>query len=440
MEESPLTSATISFVLNCWIFCDSVITTLPSVFCFFKVLAVHPDYTIRQQIIETLRDRWLPLSPAGWHFVVAGLVRECQLELAMEHVAAMETKGIPIETWLHSLLVYNLCDVEEFDEVLDLMRSRDKQNHEITPDLWKYVLDAASLALHHNMTSYVWTHRVGLGYLQPSDRVCSNVLTVAARVGDSGLATSVFHFLAGTGHSMTLYDYERMADAHVVSGDIFSAFEILCGMHKGGVCVKESSTRSILTYMIRHQVRARDAWAMLKRLQAMKYAIPVLCAKVVIELCEHHSLHDARAVDDGIALYKELYTLCPEGADVSTYNTLINMCRHGKNHVAAMFVIKEMASLGVVPDSTTFEYIILTCLDFGNYASAYMYFRDMLERGCAVGEEGRAGIRRMTAGSTDVYAIKLTSHPHIAEHGMEFGPRPSEPVVTEVGDPVGEQQ
>ncbi|BDD59243.1 hypothetical protein MAP00_004465 [Monascus purpureus] len=379
-----------------------------------QVLAVHPDYVLRQQILDTLRDRWLPLSPAGWHFVIAGLVRERQLELALDHVAAMETKGIPIESWLHSLLVYNLCDVDEFEEVLNLMCSRDRHNH-ITKKLWMYVLDAASTALHHETTSYVWNQQVGLGYLHPPYRVCSNVLTVASRTGDTDLAASVFHYFTETGTPPDLRDYERLAEAHVMSGDLYTAFYVLCNTQKAGIPLEERSTRSVLKYMIQNETDPLDAWAMLKRLKALRCEIPIHCAKVLIDLCEHNALHDPSAMDDGIALYEELYTLCPNGADVSTYNTLIRMCRRGRSHQAVMFVIKEMASLGVVPDSTTFEYIILVCLDVKDYRSAYMYFQDMLERGCFLSEDGRMEIRDLSAGSDDVYAVQLRSHPLIEE-------------------------
>lgn len=57
-----------------------------------------------------MRDRWLTLSPAGWHYVVAGFLREHQFELALDHIGHMERKDIMVEGWLHSLLIYNLCD------------------------------------------------------------------------------------------------------------------------------------------------------------------------------------------------------------------------------------------------------------------------------------------------------------------------------------------
>ncbi|KAJ9300844.1 hypothetical protein DTO271G3_2008 [Paecilomyces variotii] len=374
-----------------------------------RAVAVHPDYLLRQEILHTLRDRWLSLSPPGWHHVVAGLIREHQFELALDHIAHMERKDIPVESWLHSLLVYNLCEVEEFDEVLNLMRDRVNRGHEMTLNLWSYVLDLASEALHHELTTYVWTRVVELGYLNPSRGVCSNVLTLASRTGDTELAASVLRFFEKTGVPFSLEDYEKFVETHLMAGDLYTAFNILCGMHESGTELEESSVRGILTYMIRTGTQPRDAWAMLKRIKSSGKSVPIGCANVVIELCEHASPDGDSAVDQAIRFYKELYTLCPGGADVATYNSIIEICRNAKDTQACMFAIKEMAALGVSPDATTFERLIQMSLDSGNFQSGLMYFRDMTERGFTLTRAAETEIWKQCQQSEDEFASLLRS-------------------------------
>ncbi|KAE8148440.1 hypothetical protein BDV25DRAFT_168409 [Aspergillus avenaceus] len=385
-----------------------------------QVLAVHPDYLMRQDILRTLRDRWLPLSPDGWHYVVAGLVREHQFELALDHVAHMERKAIPIENWLHSMLVYYLCEFQEFDEVIRLMQSRVSQGYDMTPDLWLYVLDVASAATHLEATRFVWQQMVELRYLYPAYEICSNVLTVASRTGDTDLAASVARFLGDSDVPLGMKDYEKIAESHATSGDLNSGFEVLCEMHKAGIELKRSSTAAILTYMIQSRVNPRDAWSMLKQLKASGYEVPLRCALAVIELCEHEALNDPFIVDEGIALYKELYALCVEKANVLVYNSLIGMCRRAKNTDAAMFAVKELATLSVVPNATTFEHLVIMCLEASNFESAFMYHQDLLARELYFCEEVRAEIRRLCIGSNDQYADQLRHHPQIQAEG---GPR-----------------
>lgn len=361
-----------------------------------------------------MRDRWLTLSPAGWHYVVAGFLREHQFELALDHIGHMERKDIMVEGWLHSLLIYNLCDFEEFDEVLRLMQSRVNQGYDMSVDLWMYVLDVASAALHDETIRYVWTQMVQLGYLKPPHEICSNILAVASHTTDTELAASVVRYLAESDTSLEPEDFESLVETHIRAGSLSAAFEVLCSMHKAGIELEENTTRPINGYLIEEKIRPRDAWNLLKWLKVdHKHEIPPACARVVLEICEHEAQNDPFAVDDGIGLYKELYSLCSSGADVSIYNTLISMCRRAQNRNAAMFVVKEMALLGVVPNGGTFERLILMCLDAGNFQSAYMYFQDMLERGFEPEEEAQSEIRDHCSGASDNFAIQLKYHPKI---------------------------
>ncbi|EDP54711.1 pentatricopeptide repeat protein [Aspergillus fumigatus] len=380
-----------------------------------QVLAVHPDYLLRQEILRTLRDRWLPLSPAGWHYVVAGLLRENQFELALDHIAHMERKEIMVENWLHSLLIYNLCDIGDFDEVLRQMRKRTSQGHDMTTELWLYVLDVAVAASHLETTRYVWTQMVQLGYLQPSRVLCSDTLTVAAEKGDTKLASLVIRFLSESDIPLILQDYEKTVEAHVKSGKLSSAFEILCKMHKAGIKLEHSSTRAIFNYMVQTRTSPRQAWAILKKLKSLKYPVPMECAHVVVELCDYESFNDPFAVDEGISLYQELYTLCPGKADVSIYNTLLGMARRAKNIQAGMFAVKEMSSLGVIPNDKTFEHLIMMCLDAGNFESAYRYYQDLVARGFRPDAYTRQQIKSVCSESNDEFAIQLRNDPQMQD-------------------------
>ncbi|EAW14057.1 pentatricopeptide repeat protein [Aspergillus clavatus NRRL 1] len=382
-----------------------------------QALAVHPDYLLRQDILRALRDRWLPLSPAGWHYVVAGLLRENQFELALDHLANMERKEIVIEDWLHGLLIYNLCEIGDFDEVLEQIRKRTSQGHDMTSDLWLYVLDTASAASHIETVQYIWTQRVQLGYLNPSKVLSRNTLTVTGRMGDPQLASFVIRYLSDSGVALVLHDYEKAVEAYAKAGKLSAAFEILCKMHKAGIKLERSSTRAIYNYMVLTKTSPRQAWTILKTLKSLKYTIPMECAHVVIELCDHESFDDPFAVDEGIAFYQELYTLCPGKADLSIYNTLIGMARRAKNIQAGMFAVKEMSSFGVVPNDTTFEHLVMMCLDAGNFESAYMYFQDLVARGFRPRGYMRRKIIEICSASDDPFALQLRNHPRVQDTG-----------------------
>ncbi|KAJ5133231.1 Ribonucleoprotein LSM domain eukaryotic/archaea-type [Penicillium atrosanguineum] len=362
-----------------------------------QAFAVHPDYILRQEVLQKLRDRWLTLSPAGWHFVVVGLLRDHQFELALDQLALMERKEIPVENWLHSSLIYHLCDVEEFDEVYRLMRARVEQGHDMTTALWKHVLGTASTAGHYLATSYVWKRMVELDYLQPSKDVCSKVLTVAELAEDTELANSVFRLMDNKGMTPGQEDYATLIMSKLSAGDLPTAFDVLCAMQQEGTSPNQVATRPMLDYMIKHKTDHREA------------------VQVIADLCHHYVRNDPSVVEDAIGFYKELYTLCPEGANVDVYNSFIMMCRTAGNRAAGMFLVKEMASFNVIPNGTTFESIILMCLDAGNYLSASMYFEDLIKREGSVTRETQKEIRKLCARSVDEYAMRLQYHPKLQE-------------------------
>lgn len=378
---------------------------------------MHPDYLLRQEILRKLRDRWLTLSPAGWHFVVAGLLREHQFELALEQVSMMERKDIPIENWLHSMIIYNLCDFQEFNEVYRLMRARVDQGHDMTLALWMHVLDTASKARHYLMIRYTWQRMVDLDYLHPSADMCCTALELAAAAGDVELANSVFRFFTKNDITTSPTDYKCLVEATVGAGDLPAAFDILCTVHEAGNIPTESLLSPILAHMIESKTDHREAWQMLKQLKNAKRSIPLDAIAVIAELCAQNAQNDPTVVDDAIGFYKETYTLYPEGANVRIYNCLLQMCRHAGNREAGLFLVKEMSSLGVIPDRVTFETLILMCLDAGNYKSANMYFEDQLKRG-DVSPEALCEIRQLCRKSVDEFALRLQYHPRMQEHSQ----------------------
>ncbi|KAI2789189.1 hypothetical protein POX_e07219 [Penicillium oxalicum] len=364
-----------------------------------QALAVHPDFTLRQEVLQKLRDRWLTLSPSGWHFVVAGLLREHKFEMALEQVSLMQRKDIHIENWLHSSIVYSLCDMDELDEVLRLMEVRVHQGHDMTPALWMHVLRVAVEARHYVLARFVWRRRVELGYLHPPSALCSEVLQLAAEFTDLEIAQSILRYRTERALAPSLEDYGQLVLVYVGVDDVWPG-------------VDQATTRPILAYMIRNKTDRREAWQMLKRLHNAKHEVPLACVRVIAELCEHDAHHDPTVVDDAVGFYNEIHTLYSQGADLEIYNILIRMCRVAGKREAGIFLVKEMAKLNVIPNSSTFESIILMCLDAGNYKSALMYLLDLSKREEAViSPRARQEIRKLCAESVNEYALRLQYHP-----------------------------
>lgn len=114
-----------------------------------QVLAVHPDYLLRNQVMQEMKERWLGLSPEGWHSLVVGLLRDRQFEAAMEKLEQMQNDEIHVQPWLYDIFLYQLCEVRELDEAFRILRYRfENRRTEISHSMWYYLLDSFSSNFH----------------------------------------------------------------------------------------------------------------------------------------------------------------------------------------------------------------------------------------------------------------------------------------------------
>lgn len=119
-----------------------------------EALAVHPDYLLRAEILEYMKERWFTLSDRGHNFLVAGLLRERLFEQALEMLEDMCRKKVRVEEWAFSEAMWLLLEFGEVEEafyVLGLKEGTMGTNTagatagvKLSNALWGAMLDAAA--------------------------------------------------------------------------------------------------------------------------------------------------------------------------------------------------------------------------------------------------------------------------------------------------------
>lgn len=341
-----------------------------------RVLAVHPDYLLRSHVLAELRQRWHSLNSNGWHDVVLGLLRDRQLERALDTLEQMLREGVVPHPWLYDIVIYTLCAAEEFDEALRLLQFRiDSDNRPISPTLWAHALDCASRALHHPLTLFAFDARVRSSYLNPSSGVCINILNTAARQGDPYLATSVFQVLSRrSGTPIERHHYEALLETYVVSKDLRKAFTLLGTMEKAGIAPTEGSTRPLFTYLRHSRKYPPYAYKLLCSLRDDGHTILIQAVNVIIESYIHHQNFPA-----ALELYKSMQTLSSSlRPNIATFNALFRGCALHKRKADSMFLAGEMVALEVSPNALTYDRLLLVCLTSDTVLdNAWRYFDEM---------------------------------------------------------------
>ncbi|KAI9807453.1 MAG: hypothetical protein M1833_000198 [Piccolia ochrophora] len=327
-----------------------------------KVLAVHPDYLLRNDMLQAIRDRWLTLSTDGWHDVVAGLFRERQLELAMEKLEHMQNEGMKVETWLYDAAICLLLDLEEVSAALSIVQHRVAQGDDttISGNVWFSLLDIGSRCLHHPSTVYAWRKRVETFYLNPSDGLCLNVLHTAAREGDTDLAADVFRVLSNRNFSFAVAHYEALLEAYCVANDVKMALTVLSVMTGAGRPPEDASMIPLLDLLRRGDASApRRALKILRSLHAEKQPIPTAAVNCIIA-----AFISQDSLTHALQLYNDLNALCPKGPSVFTFNILLHGCVVAARKDTAMFLASELLALNIAPNAQTYDaLVVVSCSD-----------------------------------------------------------------------------
>ncbi len=308
--------------------------------------------------------------------MVAGLVRDRQLEIALDTLGRMRKERVRIEPWLYDMMIYALCSAEEFDSAVTLMEYRMSDGElNISGSLWHYLLDTASRTLHHAATLFAYKARVETSYLNPPAGICINVLSTAARSGDTYLATSVLRVLGQrSGNPIQLHHYEALLETYMVSKDLRTALTLLTIMTAAGHRPTESSTRPIFTHLCQSDTLPARALAMLADLREQDRKVPVQAVNVIMQANIAH-----RDLAAALEIYKTLHTISPGlGPNTATFNNLFRGCAQAARKDLAMFLASEMLALKVAPDALTYDRLILVCLNSeSNIYDAWRYFEEM---------------------------------------------------------------
>ena len=308
--------------------------------------------------------------------MVAGLVRDRQLELALDTLDQMHEEGTKVDSWLYDLVIYTLCSVEEFDSAIKLMQHRISTGEiYISGSVWYYLLDTASRALHHRGTLFAYKGRVESSYLNPPSGVCINILSTAARHGDTYLATSVLRTLGRrSGNPIQQHHFEALLETYITAKDLRTSFTLLTIMAGAGHHPTEASTRPIFTHLSQSPELAATAVSILETLHEQDRQVPIQAVNVIMETYIRH-----RDLASALSIYKTLHrfgeSLAP---DTATFNLLFRGCSQAARKDLAMFLASEMVALKVAPDRLTYDRLTLVCLNSENSIDdAWRYYEEM---------------------------------------------------------------
>ncbi|KAG6057648.1 hypothetical protein E4U17_001107 [Claviceps sp. LM77 group G4] len=347
--------------------------SLPICHSALAALSIHPDYVLRQQVLDAMQDQWFTIGQDAKQSLVLGLLRDEQYELAYLRLSEMVDQNEAIDSWVYDIFIVVFGQLGYFDELLLLLYRRKSfvDEDKDVASLLYYTLDVCSRAFHYRGTVFAWNTIVRTSLLQPSDGVVENVLATAARHGDTALATEALDKISRRTRLLA-HHFEAVAEAFAANNDMDGAFHALCVMHKNGIPIVQANTRGLYEALRRSPELIHIAEESIRSLVSSGQQVPVVAVGVVVEL-----IAETQGTEAALDLYNDVPELCGEPASSTTIQTLIVSSRHMETTRA---LVKDYAALvavggdeGPVRSLHVYNSLIIACVEADDLDLAFRF-------------------------------------------------------------------
>lgn len=142
-----------------------------------------------------MAHRWIPRTLEARHDIIAGLIREGELEKAEDEIARLQKQGFFIQSWLNVLLVHALCDKKDFEAILRVAYRVYDDKGDLPRPTWAYLLQQASENGDYHLMEWLWQQHVEPMYIEPDKQTCINALRLSSQEGKHKLAESIYGVL-----------------------------------------------------------------------------------------------------------------------------------------------------------------------------------------------------------------------------------------------------
>ncbi|KAH6685708.1 pentatricopeptide repeat protein [Plectosphaerella plurivora] len=312
-----------------------------------EALAIHPNYLLRNEVLWAMDNNWSSLDPAGRCSVALGLLRDGQVEMALDAFDDMVHSESPPPPHIFDIFILSLAHQGFHDEAVRMAYEKLLIAGRTLPRaLWLLLLDICSRDFHAPGTQYVWARLPVVDRASIPNGTLLNIVNTAARAGDADMVADATKALADRGASLAAHHYEALVDAFAARRDVPAALRTLCIMHTALSLIGPGSTRSLYILLSAEPTLIDTALDALPQLLRDRF-VPIAAYNVVLE---------AAAEARGFAAAYEIYTAMPlYTADRPTVETLVHLLRRCDDASALRLIVSEQPRLASAANPVMFD-------------------------------------------------------------------------------------
>ncbi|UPL01897.1 hypothetical protein LCI18_012831 [Fusarium solani-melongenae] len=332
-----------------------------------QALAIHPDYVVRQRVIEMMQSYWFEFTRNARQNIIVGMLREGQHELALSKFEEFFEQEGRVELWVYDAFIIEFGRVGLFDGLLEMLKKRRaaKGTDDAFRSLLYHTLDVFSQAYHHEGTVWAWTRTVRTPMHNPSVVTLDNVLGTAARHGDMILAQEVINILRNLDIKISKEHYEALIEASIKAGNLGGAFQHLSAMEQAGLHPDRGSTRTIYKALRENPERIETAVGALEENRGN------LSAQAISVTME--AMAQERGTEAAMPLYRDFAFLSGKNPDHFLFRDLLMNTEQAKTRYTLAKDYSSMFRNEAVSRDTikAYDVMILACLEFDDLNVAF---------------------------------------------------------------------
>ncbi|OJA18630.1 hypothetical protein AZE42_01776 [Rhizopogon vesiculosus] len=324
------------------------------------------------EILEKMDAVGIPPDGRTFQLMIQRFTTAGNLEFALQCVYQLGTRGLALELTLAQDVIKLAAELGFPRLALDLAENFEATSvRRLNPDVWMRCLASSAEALYAQGVQPCWQKVVGELNLTPDEGLCIEVLHTAGRHGLSDLATDVIRVLRIIGADWQEYHFAPLIEALCNAGKLKDAFGTLDLMRSSNIFPTASTAHPIYDFLKKDIDKLDSAWKLLDKLRSEGKTIDRTAINAIIRAAI--SLSDLQRA---VGAYKAFpdYNCIP---DIDTFNTLLTGCIAASHRELGDRLLLELKELGIKPDATTYERIILLCLTQDTYEDAFFYLEEM---------------------------------------------------------------
>ncbi|GAA5800095.1 hypothetical protein HPULCUR_005517 [Helicostylum pulchrum] len=325
------------------------------------------------RVRNEMKEKKIPFTSQSYYYILHCLCRADQLEYALDTLDEMKKTNVQPNLHSYAIMIGGCLRLSDAATAFDLLKEAESSGLavESQPRVYMDVMRVGATNDSLDIVNYCWDKAVSKYSMRPDEGTCLNVLRVAAKLGDTKLATDVIRQLSTSGYPYKEHYFTPLMEAFTVKNDLKNAFNVLDIMRVSGIPPSMRATLPIRKHLDRDVEAIDQAYYLLEEMKKEGKTVDISAFNVVVGACA-----DAKDIERTIATYREASNLGVV-PNVDTYNAVLEACIQTRMKDMGVVVVDEMKKAGINPNLGTYNKMIALACTQRNYEDAFTYLEEM---------------------------------------------------------------